>query len=275
LPPMRVLFVDDEPGIRVSLPPILEGHGFHVTAAATVAEALSYINSQLFNVLIADLNIGEAGDGFTVVSAMRRTQPECVTFILTGYPGFQSALEAIRNQVDDYLIKPTHPIDLVKTVQQRLSETGTRHLPIPQKRLAAILSEHADEITSRTLNAMKANPELGRLTLTDEQRVDHLPDVIARLATMLDPGTPQGTSPTELKAAAEHGRERLRQDYELHMIVEDTRMLENVIYDVIQENLLAINLSYLVPDIKRLNDSLELQLKESLRSYQKDYERAA
>jgi YesN/AraC family two-component response regulator len=33
-------------------------------------------------------------------------QPKCVTLILTGYPGFDSALKALRNQVDDYLIKP-------------------------------------------------------------------------------------------------------------------------------------------------------------------------
>ena len=62
--------------------------------------------SAQFDVLISDLNIGQPGDGFTVVSAMRRSQPACITLILTGYPGFDTALEAIRSQVDDYLIKP-------------------------------------------------------------------------------------------------------------------------------------------------------------------------
>jgi ActR/RegA family two-component response regulator len=42
-----------------------------------------------------------------VVSAMRHTEPAAVNFILTGYPAFETTLEAIRQQVDDYLIKLT------------------------------------------------------------------------------------------------------------------------------------------------------------------------
>ena len=76
------------------MPRILAMHGFEVTSAATVAEALSKIASHPFDVLISDLNIGEPGDGFTVVSAMRRTQPKCFTFIFTGYPAFETALKS-------------------------------------------------------------------------------------------------------------------------------------------------------------------------------------
>jgi two-component system response regulator PilR (NtrC family) len=100
-----MLFVDDEPSIRLTLPQILRMHGYDVEVASTVTEALAAIQSRKFDVLISDLNIGSAGDGFTVVSAMRRTQPECITLILTGYPGFETALQAIRSQVDDYLVK--------------------------------------------------------------------------------------------------------------------------------------------------------------------------
>jgi DNA-binding NtrC family response regulator len=83
---LRMLFVDDEPSIRLTLPEILRLHGHDVEVASTVAEALTAISLHKFDVLISDLNIGNAGDGFTVVSAMRRTQPQCVTLILTGYP---------------------------------------------------------------------------------------------------------------------------------------------------------------------------------------------
>ena len=122
---MRVLFVDDEAGIRATLPAILEQHGFAVTVAATVSEALSAIHSQQFEVLIADLNIGEPSDGFTVVSAMRRTQPSCVNLILTGYPAFESALQAIRSQVDDYLLKPADVGELVESIKDKLSRPRT------------------------------------------------------------------------------------------------------------------------------------------------------
>ena len=102
----RILFVDDEQGIRLTLPEALRQRGFSVTAVGTVNEALAEITSAQFDVLISDLNFDHPADGFIVVSAMRRMQPKCVTLILTGYPGFDSALKALRNQVDDYLIKP-------------------------------------------------------------------------------------------------------------------------------------------------------------------------
>src|SRR5258708_18589792 len=91
-------FADDDPAIRMTLPAILQQEGFEVSVAGTVAEALAYINRDSFDVLLADLNIGERGDGFTLISAMRRVQPHAVTLILTAYPDFDTALHAIRNQ---------------------------------------------------------------------------------------------------------------------------------------------------------------------------------
>src|SRR3954471_22150709 len=117
---VKILFVDDEPAIRLSLPAILKIHGFDVTSAGSVSEAIQEISRQNFDVLISDLNIGNPGDGFTVVSAMRRTQPSCVTLILTGFPAFESALQAIRSQVDDYLIKPAGVKQLVAAIEEKL-----------------------------------------------------------------------------------------------------------------------------------------------------------
>ncbi len=66
----RVLFVDDEPSIRLTLPPILEKAGFEVHVAESVADALFEINSFQFDALVTDLNIGEEGDGFLVASGI-------------------------------------------------------------------------------------------------------------------------------------------------------------------------------------------------------------
>jgi hypothetical protein len=56
------------------------------------------MKDQPFDVLLTDLNIGSPADGFILVTAMRRLQPSASTFILTGYPDSQTALEAIREQ---------------------------------------------------------------------------------------------------------------------------------------------------------------------------------
>jgi DNA-binding NtrC family response regulator len=127
--PVRVLFVDDEPGIRLTMPEVLRQHGFSVTAVGTVNEALAEITSAQFDVLISDLNFDHPADGFIVVSAMRRTQPNCVTLILTGYPGYETALEALRNQVDDYLIKPADVPTLVSLIEKKLQQRTPGTLP--------------------------------------------------------------------------------------------------------------------------------------------------
>jgi DNA-binding NtrC family response regulator len=117
--PVRVLFVDDEPGIRITMPQILRRHGLSVRAVGTVNHALAEITSSQFDVLLSDLNIGQPGDGLTVVSAMRRTQPNCVTLILTGYPMFDAEQEAIRSQVDGCLTKPDQIPMLMSLIHRR------------------------------------------------------------------------------------------------------------------------------------------------------------
>src|SRR5215472_19027674 len=141
----RILFADDEPAIRMTLPIILQQQGFEVSVAATVPEALAYINRESFDVLLADLNIGESGDGFTLISAMRRVQPSAVTLILTGYPDFETALQAIRSQVDDYLTKPADIPTLVAAIKERL-RNPRRIRERPSKRVSAVIQENADRI---------------------------------------------------------------------------------------------------------------------------------
>jgi DNA-binding NtrC family response regulator len=123
----RLLFVDDEDSIRLTLPLVLQQRGFEVKVAGSVAEAISIIQTQKFDVLLSDLNIGEAGDGFAVVRAARKVNQRCVTIILTGYPGFETAVEAIRQQIDDYVVKPADIDLLVDTVERRLAARQTRH----------------------------------------------------------------------------------------------------------------------------------------------------
>jgi DNA-binding NtrC family response regulator len=69
---------------------------------------------------------------------MRRTQPHVVTFILTGDPAFETALEAIRQQVGDYLIKPTEVESLVEKIHSKLAMRAPAHR-IQPKRLPDVI----------------------------------------------------------------------------------------------------------------------------------------
>ena len=53
-------------------------------------------------------------------------QPTYMTLVLTGFPGFETALEAIRNQVDDYLIKPVDVPTLVSLIEKKLKQRAVR-----------------------------------------------------------------------------------------------------------------------------------------------------
>ena len=116
-----ILFVDDEPAIRATLPAILRRRGFQVTVAATVQEAVTAMYLQQFDLLLTDLNIDQEGDGFQVVRSMREANPRCVMVILTAYPSIESAVEGIHQALDDYVVKPTDTDALVAMLSRRLA----------------------------------------------------------------------------------------------------------------------------------------------------------
>src|ERR1700733_13929804 len=106
----RVLVVDDDEVVREALSTILQNHNFEVTCAATVSQALKFISSQKYDVLLSDLHMPGAGDGLTVVSAMRHANPEAVTLLLSAFPEMSAAANAILLQTDQILVKP---VDIV------------------------------------------------------------------------------------------------------------------------------------------------------------------
>jgi len=116
-----ILFVDDEPSIRLTLPTILEQSGFEIRVADSVQSALTEISSHKFDVLLSDLNIGEPRDGFLVVKAARAANPRCVAILLTGYPDLDSETESVKKDIDAYLVKPADIQDLLKTIEEKLA----------------------------------------------------------------------------------------------------------------------------------------------------------
>ena len=134
--PRRILFLDDEEGIRLTLPLILTEHGFTVTAVGNVSDALAQINRTKYDVLVSDLNIHEPGDGFLVIAAMHFRQPKCVSLVLTGYPALDSAVEGIRLGIADYFVKPVEIEELVNAINLKLNlkTRRSRHVMASRER---------------------------------------------------------------------------------------------------------------------------------------------
>lgn len=263
----RILFVDDEPAIRATMQLVFKKEGFDVTVASTVKEALDAIAKQEFDVLLSDLNIGQPGDGFTVVSAMRRSQPKALTLIITGYPDFETALKAIRSQVDDYVTKPADLPKLISTIKEKLAKPPQRRLHTASKRVHQIIQENKPAIIEMFVKAVEEHTDIAKIPLSKKQRSDHLDIFLDDLAHKLEKGNPHSSARAE-QGATKHGEARQRQGYTIPQLVIEARCLQSVIAAVLQEHLLGIEISTLVPDILRLGEGLNVLLETSIRSFE-------
>src|SRR5580693_1175185 len=139
----RVLLAEDNDAVRDMLQQALERDGFEVVTASTVSEALGRIAAQPFDVLLSDLHMPHAGDGFTVVSAMRHTHPQAVTLVLSGYPALDEALTAIRLQADEILVKPIEISSLREHIHRKIANPAPFR-PLPTQSVASILEHNLD-----------------------------------------------------------------------------------------------------------------------------------
>jgi ActR/RegA family two-component response regulator len=264
---IKLLFVDDDDALRRALGAVLTHHGFDLTAVSSVPEALELISTRKFDVLLSDLNIGEPGDGFTVVSAMRRVQPEACTFILTGYPDLETAIEAIRSQVDDYFSKPLHIDRLLGAINALRRGERPPGKSLPTQKVAQVLRELSGVICKRWLHQVLADPEIAALPLTEEERSDHIPDMMEELIRRLE-GPQQELSDVATDAARKHGKVRYQQGYTIPQIVFEARVLQRVLTSIIHENLFGLDLSTLVGDILEIGETLQADVEISIRVYQ-------
>jgi len=134
---LKVLLVDDNGAVLQAMNGSLESRGFEVVPAAGVTEALRRIVSQHFDVLVTDLHMPNAGDGFAVVTAMRHSQPKALTVVISGYPDVQEAMTAILLHPDEVLVKPFDSAQLAELIRNKLENPTTRG-PLAQMERAAV-----------------------------------------------------------------------------------------------------------------------------------------
>jgi hypothetical protein len=205
-----------------------------------------------------------AGDGFTVVSAMRHTHPKALTVVLSGYPALDEAMAAILSQADEIVVKPFRLNSIKELIRTRLAA------PVPFKRVTAepvstILERDAETTIQDWLELVEHDGELTCIPLTRHERTGHLPrllrDIVLRLR--LDTGLP---APISL-AAREHGKMRHDQGYTATMLVEESRILQVSIFGTLQKNLRSVDFSKVLRDVVTIADEVDSQLKQAMLSY--------
>ena len=263
--PKKILLVDDDVTLRSMLREILELEGYIVTTAADVPEALKYITSEVYDVLLSDLHMPGAGDGLTVVSAMRHSNPHAVTMILSSFPQMDAASRAILQQADQILVKPMEVAALMVAIKERLA-LGAPAVQVVET-VATILERTRDDTIADWYSLVKTDVKVMAVVMTREQRVCHLPQLFLELVHRLRSFKPIGSKEIVSDSAQDHGVNRCRLGYSAAMLVEESRMLQVSVFNTLQKNLEHIDFSILLTEVMTIADEIDSQLSQAMTSY--------
>jgi DNA-binding response OmpR family regulator len=261
----RILLVDDDPAVRGSLGKYLQHSGFKVIVAEGVTDALKHISAQPFDVLLSDLHMPGAGDGLTVVSAMRHTNPKAVTLILSSFPEMEAAATSILRQTDQIMVKPMGATAIVEAIRERLKGNASAAAPI--KSVADILEAQTGPTIEEWIGKVDLEPHIITVKLSNTDRSAYLPQLFRELVFRLRNPLPLGGRSPESVAATAHGLLRRKQGYTPAMLVEESRMLQVSIFQTLQNNLENVDFSILLVGVMAIADEVDSQLAQQMASY--------
>lgn len=130
--PVRTLVVDDDEAVRFFVGESLRRDGHAVTEIASGEEALECLRTTPFDLAILDLHLGGRVDGLRVLEAVAWRWPNTATIILTAHGSLDSAMAAIREGVDAYLLKPVETGQLRQTACEALLRRQRRGTRAPE-----------------------------------------------------------------------------------------------------------------------------------------------
>jgi len=138
-----LLIVEDDKSFLQRLARAMEGRGFTVTTAESVADGLAQLETISPAFAVVDMRL-EDGNGLDVISALKRRRPDARAIILTGYGNIATAVNAVKLGAVDYLSKPVDADDVVAAL---LALDGRKAEP-PQNPMSAdrVRWEHIQRI---------------------------------------------------------------------------------------------------------------------------------
>lgn len=120
-----ILLVDDDPFILEGIGADLKSQGFNLTEASSGDRALELLAKEKFDLVITDL-VMENVDGIQVLKNAKALNPDTMVIILTGYGNMTSAIEALRQEADDYLLKPCESAEMLHRINQCQEKAALR-----------------------------------------------------------------------------------------------------------------------------------------------------
>ena len=150
----RILLVDDELAIQLTLKAILEMNGFEVETAASAREAIQRLNDSEYQMVITDMRMETETAGYDVVRAARRQPYNPATAILTAFPGLGT--EWKEKGAQSLLVKPVGTEDLLRQLECLLISHEDQKQRAARKAAATVLKVAETKLDGRTTAARKA-----------------------------------------------------------------------------------------------------------------------
>ncbi len=152
--PLRVLIVDDEKNIRMTLALCLDGLGCKVEQASNSAAALEALRIEPFDLAFCDLRLGQES-GLDLIPRLLAERPGLEVVVITAYATIDTAVEAMRRGAKDYLPKPFTPAQIRHLVDRALERRALTHrLSDLETRLEEATPEAVLETASRRMQAV-------------------------------------------------------------------------------------------------------------------------
>jgi DNA-binding response OmpR family regulator len=121
----NILVVDDEPVARQSLSEILRLEGYIVNSVPNGQAAVEYVRTHPVDLMVVDLRM-PGMDGLEVIQVINQVSPETEVILLTAFGTTESAIQALRLRVHDYLLKPAAPSQVINSVKKGLTRRDAR-----------------------------------------------------------------------------------------------------------------------------------------------------
>ncbi|HJV91522.1 MAG TPA: sigma-54 dependent transcriptional regulator [Holophagaceae bacterium] len=130
-PPHRILLVEDEAGLREVLALTLDGAGFRVITAASLAEAQGVLHRDPVDAVLSDLKLRD-GTGIQLLEWMKEAGLTAPVVIMTAFATTETTVQALNLGAVDFITKPFRNEDLIGTLQGLLAQShpeGPEELP--------------------------------------------------------------------------------------------------------------------------------------------------
>jgi DNA-binding NtrC family response regulator len=124
-----ILIVDDDIGVRNMLSSVLYDGGYLIEGVENGKEAIKACEESSFDVALIDIELPDM-KGTELLNRLKKLQPKMIRIIITGHPSIESAMKAVNERADGYVLKPFEVTELLEMIARLLTEKTNEYLRI-------------------------------------------------------------------------------------------------------------------------------------------------